>query len=463
MAPTQTETGISSSNRAISRQAWWPVTMMMACSLLSYIDRQTLAVLSPMILSDLKLNAQKYSQIISSFSFAYMVGNPVWGALLDRIGLRRGMTFAVAIWSIACGAHAVLSGFLGFAIARAVLGFGEGATFPGGLRTAMDWLPPKQQSRGLALAYSGGSLGAIVTPLLLTPVALAYGWRAAFIVTGAAGVLWVFLWRRTVDFSKDLSGRHTGNQTGGSILPNVLEKRFWSLVASYGFGALPLGPILYLAPLYLSRALGFTQAQLGRVLWIPPFGWEVGYFFWGWFADRYAAGNKRPSWLFFTFAILGLPLASVTAFRSSGAVLALMFWAMFVAAGFVVVSPADECAGISERADGAGRGHRRRFMVGDCGPGTARARTHVRYSPLRERLFVRRHRAGLRRDFMVGAHRAAVRRTRRNAPVNKRPPMRCTGSPFAFFAAGFSTSRPFRHHQAYRPHRRPQRPSSRLP
>jgi ACS family hexuronate transporter-like MFS transporter len=334
MAPAQLEIDVSPSKAASSRQAWWPVTMMMACSLLSYIDRQTLAVLSPMILSDLKLNAQKYSQIISSFSFAYMLGNPVWGGLLDRIGLRRGMTFAVAIWTVACGAHAVLSGFLGFAIARAVLGFGEGATFPGGLRTAMDWLPPKQQVRGLALAYSGGSLGAIVTPLLVTPIALAYGWRAAFLVTGVAGLLWVFLWRQTVDFSGDLSG----HQPGGIVLPNLLERRFWSLVASYGFGALPLGPILYLAPLYLSRALGFTQGELGRVLWIPPFGWEAGYFFWGWFADRYAAGNKRPTWLFFTFAILGLPLVSMTAFHSSAAVLALMFWAMFVSAGFVVVS-----------------------------------------------------------------------------------------------------------------------------
>jgi len=334
MAPEQLETDIPRSNPVFFRQAWWPVTMMMACSLLSYIDRQTLAVLSPMILSDLKLNAQKYSQIISSFSVAYMLGNPVWGALLDRIGLRRGMTFAVAVWTIACGAHAVVSGFLGFAVARAVLGFGEGATFPGGLRTTMDWLPPKQQARGLALAYSGGSLGAIVTPLLVTPIALAYGWRAAFIITGVAGLLWVFLWRRTVDFSGDLSGY----QTGVWSIPNVLERRFWSLVASYGFGALPLGPILYLAPLYLSHALGFTQAELGRVLWIPPFGWEVGYFFWGWFADRYAAGNKRPTWLFFTFAILGLPLVSMTAFRSSAAALALMFWAMFVSAGVVVVS-----------------------------------------------------------------------------------------------------------------------------
>jgi MFS transporter, ACS family, hexuronate transporter len=315
-------------------KSWWPVTMMLACSLLSYMDRQILAVLSPMILAELKLNAEKYAQIVSAFSVAYMLGNPVWGAVLDRIGLRRGMTLAVAIWTFACGAHAVLSGFLGFAIARAILCFGEGATFPGGLRTAMDSLPPKQQSRGIAVAYSGGSLGAMITPILVTPIALCYGWRAAFIVTGVAGLLWILFWRGTVDFSAVIASR----QTDRIMLPNLFERRFWSLVASYALGALPLGMILYLAPLYLSQVLGFTQGQLGRVLWIPPLGWEIGYFFWGWFADRFAADNPRPSWLFFSFAVLGLPFVGVPGFRSSAVVLGLMFWAMFVASGFVVVS-----------------------------------------------------------------------------------------------------------------------------
>jgi ACS family hexuronate transporter-like MFS transporter len=333
MTPTTDTTDRSMFSQAFWH-SWWPVTMMLACSFLSYMDRQILSVLSPMILGDLKMNAEKYGEIVRAFSLAYMLGNPVWGAVLDRIGLRRGMTLAVSIWTIACGAHAVLSGFLGFAVARAILGFGEGATFPGGLRTAMERLPAKQHSRGIAVAYSGGSLGAMITPLLVTPIALRYGWRAAFIVTGVAGFAWVLLWRGTVDFSAVAPSR----QTQRIVLPNLFERRFWSLVASYALGALPLGLIIYLAPLYLARVLGFTQAELGRVLWIPPLGWEIGYFFWGWFADRFAADNKRPSWLFATFAVLGLPFIAVPWLRSAILVLAVMFWAMFVASGFVVVA-----------------------------------------------------------------------------------------------------------------------------
>jgi ACS family hexuronate transporter-like MFS transporter len=310
---------------------WWPSAVMMACSLLSYIDRQILAVLSPLILADTHMNTQTYGEIVSAFSIAYTVANPLWGAILDRIGVRMGMVLAVAIWTAASGAHAVTSGFAGFAAARAVLGFGEGATFPGGLRTAMDSLPPEKRSRGIALAYSGGSLGALLTPLLVTPVAVAFGWRAAFWLTAVAGAGWIVLWRSTVRFA-------SSTRAGQFTLPNVFEKRFWMLVISYALGALPLAPILYLAPLYLTRVEGFTQAALGRVLWIPPLGWEIGYFVWGWLADRYAAENRRPAWLFGLMAVLGLPLTAVTLVDGAAAVLAILFWSMFVGAGFLVVS-----------------------------------------------------------------------------------------------------------------------------
>jgi ACS family hexuronate transporter-like MFS transporter len=309
---------------------WWPVFVMMLCSLLSYIDRQTLAVLSPVILADTGLSAYQYSQIISAFSVAYMIGNPVWGSILDRVGLRTGMTLAVGIWSVACGLHAVVAGAVGFGLARVVLGFGEGATFPGGLRTAMESLQPHQQSRGIAISYSGGSLGALLTPLLVTPIAAVWGWRAAFLVTASAGGLWLIVWLST--WRKATTTSHTLH------VPNIFERRFWALVTSYGISALPLAVVLYMAPLYLNRQLGFSQTDLGKVLWIPPLGWELGYFVWGWFNDRFTRHNPGPPWVMLMLSVLALPGVFITAFSNAGIVLALMFWEMFIAVGFVVVS-----------------------------------------------------------------------------------------------------------------------------
>src|ERR1700704_2032767 len=104
-------------------RVWIPTVSMLLVSLISYIDRNTLALLAPTILRETGLSGEQYGFIISAFSIAYMVGNPVWGILLDRVGLRRGMTAAVSLWTLASAAHAFAGGLFSFGAARAMLGF----------------------------------------------------------------------------------------------------------------------------------------------------------------------------------------------------------------------------------------------------------------------------------------------------------------------------------------------------
>lgn len=308
---------------------------MMACSFLSYLDRQALAVVAPSLMLETGLSTQSYATIVSAFSIAYMVGNPFWGSMLDRIGLRWGMLAAVFLWTLASASHTWVAGFAGFAIARAVLGFGEGATFPGGLRTAMESLPVEKQSRGIALAYSGGSLGAILTPVVVIPLALQFGWRTAFLVTGALGVGWLILW---MAISKPPYLPDTAAKPKRFALPDLRERRFWALVASYALGGIPLAPVLYLVPIYLTRVFGYTQGGLGKVLWLPPLGWELGYFFWGWVADRFSPGDARPVKFFLALGVLGLPLGFTPLAQNAAVALAIFVWTTFIAAGIVVFS-----------------------------------------------------------------------------------------------------------------------------
>src|ERR1700747_1471353 len=154
---------------------WIPTASMLLVSLISYIDRNTLALLIPTIMKETHLSGEQYGFIVSAFSIAYMISNPLWGGLLDRLGLRIGMMAAVSFWTLASMSHSIATGFLSFAIARTALGFGEGATFPGGLRAVVQTLRPTEQARGIAVAYSGGSLGAIVPPLIVTPIFLHWG------------------------------------------------------------------------------------------------------------------------------------------------------------------------------------------------------------------------------------------------------------------------------------------------
>ncbi|MGA8873468.1 MAG: MFS transporter [Candidatus Acidiferrales bacterium] len=314
---------------------WVPVMVMMTCSWLSYIDRQALAVISPMILKDTGLSTSAYADAVAAFSVAYMIANPLWGSLIDYVGLRAGMLAAVGIWTLASASHAWVVGFLGFAAARTLLGLGEGATFPGGLRTAAESLPLNRQSRGMGISYSGASLGSIFAPLIITPIALRYGWRAAFLVTGGLGVVWLAVWWLV---ARPPLLRPVPRVKNRIAWPKVWERRFWLLVVGMGLGGAALGPILYLCPLYLNRVSGLTQKQLGEVLWIPAVCWELGYYFWGWVADRFVRDEARPVKLYVVLSILALATAMTTWTTSWIAALAFFSWGMFIAVAFIVIS-----------------------------------------------------------------------------------------------------------------------------
>ena len=310
-------------------QRWLPAFSMMLVSTISYIDRNTLALLAPTILRDAHLSNEQYGFIISAFSIAYMLGNPLWGFILDRIGVRKGMTAAVSIWTLASVAHVFAFGFQGFAVARAVLGFGEGATFPGSLRTVVQTLPKEQRSRGIAVSYSGGSLGAVITPVIITPIAALWGWRGAFWGTGAVGAAWLILWA-VLSRREDIARTPKTIRSDG---PKLNDPRVWAFIAAYAMGAFPSGFVLYQASIYLAAVFSKSQLEIGKVLWIPPLGWEIGYFFWGWAMDRFSGAMRRQ---FLILMLLSTPLAVIPYVSSYRLTLAMMFFAMFITSGFII-------------------------------------------------------------------------------------------------------------------------------
>lgn len=340
---------------------------MMLVSTISYIDRNAIAVLIPSIQKETGLTAQEYGWIVAAFSYAYMIGNPLWGMLLDRLGVRNGMTLAVAGWSLASAFHAMAGGPVSFALLRTGLGFCEGATFPGALRTVMQTLEPERRSRGIALSYSGGSLGAILTPFIVTPIAVAYGWRAAFWITGLAGMLWLLWWWRICK-RPELAGRPVISHDSFAWR----DRRVVAFISAYAMGAVPLGFSLYMSGLYLSKVFGQSQADLGKLLWIPPMGWECGYFFWGWWIDRLVkrgvAVDEACRRAFTWGLVFGLPLVFAPGMTSLPLFMAELFLAMFVTGSFIV-------GGIAYATSAFGNG--RAGLIAGLGAGSFSALTAI--------------------------------------------------------------------------------------
>jgi MFS transporter, ACS family, hexuronate transporter len=320
---------------ATTWQMWVPCIGMALCSWLSFVDRQVLAILSPTILKDTGLTPQDFTNAASFFFLTYTLGNPVWGSVLDFVGLRVGMLIAVGIWTAASMSHAWMMTFLGFALARAVLGLGEGATFPGGLRTAVESLPVTLRARGIALSFSGGTIGAVMMPLLLGPLAIQYGWRFAFLATGGLGLIWLVIW---ASIARPPFLPRTEQKPARLSWPNFAERRVWALMFSYALPAISPGPILTILALYLSQRLQLTQGEVNNLVWIPPLTWGIGYFFWGWAADRYAANNRRPVGMFLLLTAASVTLGTITWTTSVPIAIALLSFSTFIGGGFQMVA-----------------------------------------------------------------------------------------------------------------------------
>jgi ACS family hexuronate transporter-like MFS transporter len=322
-------------SRSLDWRMWVPCFGMALCSWLSFVDRQVLTILSPTIIRDTGLTNQNFTDAASFFFLAYTLGNPVWGSVLDRVGLRAGMLLGVAIWTGASASHAFMGSFLGFAMARGVLGLGEGVTFPGGLRTAVESLPAHLRARAIALSFSGGTIGAVMMPLLLGPLAIKYGWRVAFLSTAGLGAAWLIIWAAIArpPFLPTAPPR-----TVKVKWPNFLERRVWALMFSYALPAISPGPLLTILALYLNNRLHLTQAQVNGISWIPPLTWGLGYFFWGWAADRYAANNNRPVGMFLLLTVVSLTLGFVTMTSSVPLAMALIGLSTFIGGGFQMVA-----------------------------------------------------------------------------------------------------------------------------
>jgi MFS transporter, ACS family, hexuronate transporter len=189
---------IANADAAVSSRAgyfrWVICALLLAGTTKNYMDRQVLGLLKPMLQHDLGWNEIDYSNLVFSFQAAYALGMVLVGRVVDRLGTRLGYSLAMAFWSLAAMAHSLVSSLFGFSVARFALGFGEAGVFPASLKTVAEWFPKKERAFATGIFNSGTSIGAIVTPLIVPVIALHWGWRGTFVVTGALGFVWLAFW-----------------------------------------------------------------------------------------------------------------------------------------------------------------------------------------------------------------------------------------------------------------------------
>ncbi len=183
-----------SEKKKFSNYRWTVCALIFFATTVNYLDRQVIGILKPLLDSDLGIGEKEYAHIIMAFQILYAAGMILAGRLIDKFGSKIGYGVTVILWSIAAMGHALAKGVWGFGFWRGFLGISEAGNFPAGNKAVAEWFPKKERALAFGIFNSGTNVGAILAPLLIPAMLVAWGWQAAFIVTGAIGFIWVILW-----------------------------------------------------------------------------------------------------------------------------------------------------------------------------------------------------------------------------------------------------------------------------
>lgn len=332
---------ISSDHLALPvwRQVRWRIlALLFLITVINFVDRQTLSVVAPTLRDTFHLSNTQYGFIGSAFMAGMLLAEFPMGYLMDKIGVRGGLSFAVIWWSIATALHAFARSFLQFSLLRFWMGTGECGNFSGAMKVVSDWFPARERALAAGIFNSGSMIGNLIAVPTITFLLLHYGWQMGFLLPGVLGVLWVLLWRTGY---QPLKSHPTVSEVerayilrdspppapppSNSVL--LARKETWALILC----RLLVGPVVqfYLlwTPEYLVRIRHLSVAEIGLFAWVPFLFGDVGSIGGGW-----ASGVLMRRGLTLTAArrmVMGIGagccLLSIAVAGASSAALAIAF------------------------------------------------------------------------------------------------------------------------------------------
>ncbi len=277
---------------------WWIGSLLLASTVINYIDRQTLSLLAPFLKLQYHWTNTDYALIVIAFRLAYSLGQSGCGRLMDRVGARRGLTITVAWYSLASMLTAAASGLVSFAGLRFLLGAGESGNWPGATKVVGEWFPRQERALATALFDSGSSLGGAIAPFVVLGIYFRWGWRPAVVLPGALGLLWLVLWRwlyhplashpRLSEKERSFITAPSPDQSFSIKRPEEIPwlgllklRETWAIIAAKTF----TDPVWFFIadwfPIYIV-AKGISLRGNFVALWVPFLATDAGNFFSGW-------------------------------------------------------------------------------------------------------------------------------------------------------------------------------------
>ena len=310
--------GVATEDPVLVRTRRMLIALLFFGTIINYVDRQVLSLLKPTISAEYGWGDAEFAHFASASQLAAAAALLFVGWIIDRFGVRLAYGAAVAFWSVAGMAHAAAATVTQFVTARVALVAFEAVNTPAAVKAAAEYLPIQQRTIGLGIINTAPNIGNILAPLTVVPFAVAFGWKAAFIVTGLLGFVWLAFWIAGTSKLRPLPRAEAAEQgtparsSYGEALP---DRRTWAIAGAkaitdmfWWFFTFWL-PDLFNRVFKLSQwelvgptALAFTLAAVGALFAGKLFGVLLG-------RGRTVNSARKTGMLLFACAVVPIPLA----------------------------------------------------------------------------------------------------------------------------------------------------------
>jgi ACS family hexuronate transporter-like MFS transporter len=261
--------------RSAQSLRWIAVTVFTFSSVLNYLDRFILATMVDIWRNkpEFPFNYSDYGTILAVFGITYAISAPFMGLFIDRVGLNRGISISVVLWSLVSMSHGFVHSFRDLLFCRGALGVVEASGISAAGKVGGMYLLPKERAVGAAMSQLGLSVGAAMAPAFTVYFAYQHNWRWAFFGAGILGLLWIPTWLGTSKAippivnppevkTMAVAGMLKDSRLWGMAVANALSMTFYSLWTNW-------------APVYLVKMHHLSPKDASNYSWVVPF---CGYF-----------------------------------------------------------------------------------------------------------------------------------------------------------------------------------------
>jgi ACS family hexuronate transporter-like MFS transporter len=259
--------------------------------MINYIDRQAIALLKPMLEDEFGWTDLDYAHIVSGFQLATVCSIMAAGWFVDRVGLRWGYAIGVGAWSLAGIAHAFVTTVAGFVGVRIALGVTEAVGTPAAVKTVATWFRGGDRSLALGIMNTAPNIGAVATPLVVPAIAVAFGWKMAFVITGAVGFIWLAFWfllPRPPKLDPPITSAATPatKRRLNDFVQILTDRRAWAIAAAKFLTDFVWAFLLFWGPDLFHKRFGLDTAELALPVAAIFLMAACGSLFGGWLSTR---------------------------------------------------------------------------------------------------------------------------------------------------------------------------------